>query len=103
MGKQLENCLVEHCAPTLAGIKSAGLFSYYYRDENGAKKELKAVNRLLNEKGVYVEALIWRERSVLVYAYRPGCLEAELHRSGVMELLTQYGYEDSRRMHVFRI
>ena len=93
-GKQLENCLVEHCAPTLAGIKSAGLFSYYYKDESGAKKELKAVNRLLNEKGVYVEPLIWRERFVLVYVYRPGYLKDELHRPGVMELLVEYGYED---------
>ena len=93
-GKQLEDSLVEHCAPTLAGLKSAGLFSYFYKDERGVKKELKEVNRLLNEKGVYVEDLIWRERSVLVYVYRSSHLEEELHRSGVMELLAEYGYED---------
>ena len=65
--KRLEKELVEHCAPTLAGIKSAGLFSYFYTDETLAGEELRAVNATLNERGVYVEALVWREASVLIF------------------------------------
>ena len=32
-GKNLENELIGHCAPTLAGLKSANLFRYFYTDE----------------------------------------------------------------------
>lgn len=95
-GNRLEKELVEHCAPTLAGIKSAGLFSYFYTDETLAGEELRAVNATLNERGVYVEALVWREASVLIYAYRRSHLEKELRQTGVSELLAGYGYEDDR-------
>ena len=50
--EKLEKQLIEHCAPTLAGIKSANLFSYFYGDEGLARTELKEVNTLLNERGV---------------------------------------------------
>ncbi len=93
-GERLERELIEHCAPTLAGIKSAGLFSYFYTDEAQAGEELTYVNATLNERGVYVEALVWREASVLIYAYRQSHLEKELKQAGVSELLQQYGYED---------
>ena len=93
-GERLEKALIEHCAPTLAGIKSAGLFSYFHTDETRAREELREVNAMLNERGVYVEALVWREASVLIYAYRQSHLEKELRQDGVSELLEPYGYED---------
>lgn len=88
----LERSLIEHCAPTLAGIKTAGLFSYFYSPQADVQAELDDVNRLLNVRGVYVEALIKRERSVLIYAYRASQLTEELARSEVQELLGSYGY-----------
>ena len=47
-GKNLENELIGHCAPTLAGLKSANLFRYFYTDRKTAEREIAAVNRLLN-------------------------------------------------------
>ena len=91
---RLESELIEHCAPTLAGIKSAGLFSYFYSDAGVAKEELKEVNHLLNGKGVCVEALLWREKSVLIYTYRTGHLQRELEGPGAEELLAEYGYKN---------
>lgn len=88
----MENGLIEHCAPTLAGIKSASLFSYFHDNEKLVREELKEVNDLLNDRGVYVEALLWREKSVLIYTYRWSHLQRELERPGAMELLEQYGY-----------
>ncbi|MBR1390842.1 MAG: DUF3793 family protein [Lachnospiraceae bacterium] len=98
----LENRLIEYCAPTLAGIKSASLFSYFYQDRENASRELKRANVLLNERGVCVEALLWREDSVLVYTYRPKHLQMELNRAGVLELLSGYGYRDCDIGHCIR-
>ena len=92
---RLEKGLIEHCAPTLAGLKSAGLFRYFYENREWAKKELEEVNRLLNERGVYVEALLWDEKAALVYAYRYSHLQRELAKPESMELLKVYGYQKS--------
>lgn len=92
--KSMEKSLVEHCAPTLAGIKCASLFNYFHKGERIVREELEEMNRLLNKKGVNVEVLIWREKSALVYVYRTTMLERELKQPGVLELLEKYGYKD---------
>lgn len=90
---KMEKGLIEHCAPTLAGLKSASLFNYFHEGEQIVRKELEEINEILNEKGVKVEILIWREKSVLVYVYRVAMLERELQQPGVLELLGGYGYD----------
>lgn len=92
----LEFALIEHCAPTLAGIKTASLFSYFFQGKQLVLEELEIVNQKLNVRGVYVEALLWREASVLVYVYRPRYLQAKLYCQETMELLKTYGYADGR-------
>lgn len=84
--------MIEHCAPTLAGLKSASLFNYFYDGEQIVREELDEVNALLNKKGVKVEVLIWRDKSALVYVYRTTMLQRELSQPGVLELLEKYGY-----------
>ena len=91
----LEAGIVEHCAPTLAGIKMANLFNYTFQRKQVVLEELKNINELLNARGVYMEPLLWRENSVLIYAYRPKYLQTELERIEVMELLYDYGYSKS--------
>lgn len=88
----LESGLIEHCAPTLAGMKTAGLFNYFYQEKNMVLNELDFVNTKLNPHGVYVEVLLWRENSALIYVYRLKHLQNELLCPGVMELLERYGY-----------
>ena len=92
----LESRLIEHCAPTLAGMKIANLFNCFFKEKKAIVKELKHINEMLNERGVYVEALLWKDDSVLIYAYRPGHLQRELDRCGIQELLKQYGYNNFR-------
>ena len=60
--------LIEHCAPTLAGMKSASLFNYFHKGEQVVREELREINDLLNDKGVYADVLIWRENQ-LSYMY----------------------------------
>lgn len=91
-GSLLESRLIEHCAPTLAGMKAASLFNYFYQKKQVVIKEISMVNGVLNQRGVYVEALLWRENSVLIYTYRCKHLQTELYQPGTMELLEKYGY-----------
>ena len=93
--KCMEKRLIEHCAPTLAGMKSASLFNYFHKGEQIVREELREINDLLNDKGVYADVLIWREKSALIYLYRVKMLEKELKQPGVLELLERYGYENS--------
>ncbi|MBQ8598102.1 MAG: DUF3793 family protein [Lachnospiraceae bacterium] len=91
-GYTLENNLIEHCAPTLAGMKCGSLFNYRFTDKASVIKELKIISQKLNQRGVYVEAMLWKESYVLIYAYRRTHLIKELSREGAMELLNAYGY-----------
>lgn len=90
----LESRMIEYCAPTLAGMKSANLFNYFFTKKEDVLKELNEMNEKLNIRGVYVEAMKWKENSVLIYTYRKSHLSQELKKSGVRELLSVYGYED---------
>lgn len=92
----LEKYLVEHCAPTLAGIKSANLFNCRFNSREEVLQELTEINSKLNERGVCVEALLWKAKSVLIYVYRSSLLEKELQQEGVVDLLVQYGYSDCK-------
>lgn len=92
----LEKGLVEHCAPTLAGMKCASLFNYFHEGERIVREELEDMNHLLNKKGVFIDVLIWREESALVYVYRTAMLEKQLQQPGVFELLKKYGYKNNK-------
>ena len=92
----LEHGLIEYCAPTLAGMKSSNLFNYHFSLRKEVTQELRELNQKLNEKGVYVEALLWKETSVLVYVYRKSHLMKELQQDSVKEFLSSYGYIDNR-------
>lgn len=86
--------MIEYCAPTLAGMKSANLFNYFFEDKQHVFRELKEINEKLNVRGVYVEAMKWKEGSVLIYTYRKSHLKRELKQDGVKRLLAAYGYTD---------
>lgn len=90
----MERQLIEHCAPTLAGIKCASLFNYFHKGETIVREELQKINELLNGKGVFAEVLIWREQAALVYVYRKNMLNTVLKSRGAGELLKKYGYAD---------
>lgn len=87
-----ESKVIEHCAPTLAGMKTANLFSCFFNEKQMVLKELNRINAMLNVCGVYVEALLWKDRSVLIYVYRPRYLQLELKQYDTKELLACYGY-----------
>jgi hypothetical protein len=90
----LELAIVEHCAPTLAGLKSANLFNYGFSSFDNLSEELLMINHKLNGKGVYVEILRQKEGRALVYVYRKKKLAEEMNRPGVTEFLQTCGCEN---------
>ena len=57
----IEQSVIQHCAPTLAGMKAAGLFNFFYEGKEEIKKELDWLNGMLNPRGVWVQALLERK------------------------------------------
>ena len=88
----LELYLIQHCAPTLAGVKSANLFTCPIQDAKMLQKMIDSHNQLLNPKGVHITLLRVRKSAALIYVYRPHALQNDLADRRARELLLQYGY-----------
>ena len=89
----LEAEIIAHCAPTLAGIKTANMFTYTSGNRNDLQKEIEEENKKLNNRGVFVEVLRRSEHKALVYVYRKKRLQQDLSCEGACILLKNCGYE----------
>ncbi len=87
-----DQTLIDHGAPTLAGIKTGSLFSVRAEDRAVFLAELKTYNRRLRAKGICLIPLHYDKGRVLLYLYRPGRLKDDLCRKEVQELLRERGY-----------
>ncbi|MGI6254688.1 MAG: DUF3793 family protein [Acutalibacter sp.] len=92
-GGALERSLIEHGAPTLAGLKTASLFCVPAQGDWQA--QVDQWDRFLRGKGLTLRMLRRQGERVLLYLYRPAQLQRDLHRPGVLGFLTQYGYRAS--------
>lgn len=109
---RFERKLIRHCAPTLAALKCANLFTC--RDESTPNirgnntplinaddyeqefsKALRTYRAKLASCGVRLEVLARRKTGVLVYAYRPTLLSAYIQQPTVAAYLTNEGYDVS--------
>ena len=88
----LEEYLIEYCSPTLASLKPANLFNYQFTSREELDGQLAEWNRNLSDKGVAITVLRRKEKTALVYVYRPSRLRRELERSDVCEFLKGCGY-----------
>ena len=79
-----EQLLVEHCAPTLAGIKTANLFSYSGDD---ALSKVRQWNRLLYKLRLRLTILSNINGKTLIYIYRIDLLDKTLYDSKVRDFL----------------
>lgn len=93
MNSRFERCLVEQCAPTLAGIKAGSLFCYTAE----ANEELGAViscwNSRLREKGVRI-CLVRADGAGggLIYVFRPAALKKLLADQEITRFLHSRGF-----------
>ena len=91
----LEDLLVRCCAPTLAGIKTAGLFTAAYEERSALLDKVRELNRRLRGRGLRLLPLRCREGRALLYVYRPDRLSEDLDKEDVSALLSSLGYPRS--------
>lgn len=87
-----ERCLVEHCSPTLASIKTGNLFNLPYTDQNKLTEQIYKWNKELNHKGVSIDILRCSKQKALIYVYRRNKLKEDFDRNGVKDFLKNIGY-----------
>ena len=88
----LDEIIVKHCAPTLAGLKTGNLFAYEYENNKELDVELHKWNYILNEKGIFIVSIRRKNGRALIYVYRRKQLERELSRKEIIEFLFENGY-----------
>lgn len=87
-----DELLVRHCAPTLAGIKTANMFNCIYSSLGDLLEEIRHLNRRLSKKGLRILPLRTDGRTALIYVYRPQRLEQDLSSREAVDLLKCHGY-----------
>lgn len=88
-----EDYLIRNCAPTLAGIKTANLFTCPYENTAEVVEALCRLNRKLSRKGLRVLPLRFSEQKVLIYLYRPKLLSDDLSHAEAAQILHSLGYD----------
>lgn len=87
-----EEIFIRYCSPTLAGIKTANLFSCRFEDEKEMRESVRSLNVILVKKGIRVVPLRFHEGCALIYAYRPSKLLQDLQQADACSLLKERGY-----------
>ena len=87
-----EALIVRHCSPTLAGLKTATMFNYTYKDKAELKESIRSVNKMLKDKGVRMIPLRVSNGTALIYVYRPKKLEDDLKSPVSEAILASCGY-----------
>ena len=87
----IRNTLIKHCAPTLAGIKTGNIFSVK-RDHYDINEEIRKLNSIFVNKGLRLVPIRKKDDTVLIYLYRPECLQRDLKNPVAREILKEKGY-----------
>ncbi len=87
-----EDLVILHCSPTMAGIKTASLFTCPMEDQEELTESLKRFNAILVPKGLRIVPVKYMEKRVLIYMYRPERLAKDLENPLTKALLTELGY-----------
>lgn len=89
----IEHALIEHCSPTLAGLKAGSLFSFLAPASSSLEKDIGAVNALLSKKGLTLQLVKPLPARALCYLYRAAHLERMLVDPENAAFLRSQGYE----------
>lgn len=92
----LDKHLIAHCSPTLAGLKSANIFNYSFKSVKLLDHQLELLRAQLCPKGVSIRVLRYSGQCALLYVYRSRKVQEELNKQGVLDFLSNYGYETDR-------
>lgn len=87
-----EEMILKHCAPTLARIKTASLFTCEFESREELKEALRKYNKRFVKKGLKILPLRYKDGRALIYIYRSSLLSQDLKHSYAKELLNSLGY-----------
>jgi len=87
-----EESLVWHASPTLASIKVANLYSFHFQSLIECLETIQHFNKVMNEKGIYIELLKYTGDFYLIYVYRKSHLKTAFCDDEVRDFLEGYGY-----------
>ena len=88
-----DQLIVQHCSPTLAGIKTGNIFTCRFSSRDALIAEIRRLNRRLGTKGLRVLPLRIGASSALIYIYRPARLREDLACREASEILENCGYK----------
>ncbi|MBE5900332.1 MAG: DUF3793 family protein [Lachnospiraceae bacterium] len=87
-----EDLVVLHCSPTMAGIKTASLFTCPVEDAEALNESLRRFNAILVPKGLRILPVKYMEKRILIYMYRPERLKKDLADPLAKALLSELKY-----------
>jgi len=87
-----EELVIRHCSPTLAGLKTANMYTCAYDSEEEMRVHLRQLNRAFGNKGLSAIPLRYRGGKALVYVFRPERLKADLGNCTACSVLKERGY-----------
>ena len=74
--------VIQHAAPTLAGIKTGNLFPCFFSSPQAMVRDLRAINQVLVPRGLRLLPLRRDNTRVLLYLFRPAALSRDLSGGG---------------------
>lgn len=87
-----EEMLVQHCSPTLAGIKTGNMFVCQYPSADSMRDAVRLWNNTLSAKGIRILPLRYNNGKALIYIYRPSRLKTDLMDETACNILHSCGY-----------
>jgi hypothetical protein len=94
-----EENIIEHCAPTLAGIKTGSMFTCPYADRKVLLQSIRQWNKRFRAKGLKLIPLRFSDKKALIYLYRPKRLMEDLADTAAEALLKRQGYDTDNCQH----
>ena len=88
-----DHLIVQHCSPTLAGIKTGNIFTCRFTSRDELIAEIRRLNKVLGSKGLRVLPLRIGKSTALIYIYRPSRLCEDLACREASEILKNCGYQ----------
>jgi len=89
-----EKKIVQHCSPTLAGIKTGNIFRCAFESYNQLADEIRELNRRLTPKGLRIVPLRVCGGYAMIYVYRPSMLRHDLADVQARGVLAEMGYSN---------
>lgn len=87
-----DTLLVEHCSPTMAGLKTGSMFSCPPEAKSSLHASLRELNRRYAARGVRILPLGSVKGRTLIYMYRPDRLQKDLRDKTAQAILKERQY-----------